>query len=61
MHTANRARVVALTFLLLLASLVTSRPAFAQFNLSGDWSPIVHEDQPSVAPVPSWATTSDCR
>jgi hypothetical protein len=52
MHTANRARVVALTFLLLLASLATSRPAFAQFNLSGDWSPIVHEDQPERGPGP---------
>jgi hypothetical protein len=51
MHAANRARVVALTFLLLV-SLVTSRPAFAQFNLSGDWSPLVHEDQPERGPGP---------
>src|SRR5262245_37820574 len=51
MHTANRARVVALTFLLLF-SLAMRRPAFAQFNLSGDWSPIVHEDQPERGPGP---------
>jgi hypothetical protein len=37
-------------FTLLLA--LMSRPALAQYNLSGDWSPLVHEDQPERGPGP---------
>jgi hypothetical protein len=36
----------------LLALALTSRPALAQLNLSGDWSPLVHEDQPERGPGP---------
>src|SRR3984885_9096395 len=36
----------------LMALVSTSRPALAQFNLSGDGSPLVHEDQPERGPGP---------
>ena len=39
-------------FLLLFAFCFFSAPAFAQFNLTGDWSPLVHEDQPERGPGP---------
>ena len=44
-------RLLAAVFTLLALAL-TSRPALAQFNLSGDWSPLVHEDQPERGPGP---------
>ena len=44
-------RLLAAVFTLLALAL-TSRPALAQLNLSGDWSPLVHEDQPERGPGP---------
>src|SRR6266498_1074144 len=43
-------RIVALV--IVGVAILVSRPAFAQFNLSGDWSPLVHEDQPERGPGP---------
>ena len=50
MHRTTRARLAGLVCL--LAVTLTSRPALAQFNLSGDWSPLTHEDQPERGPGP---------
>jgi hypothetical protein len=50
MDTAKRLKTGGMFALLALA--LTSRPALAQFNLSGDWSPLVHEDQPERGPGP---------
>ena len=49
MNLTNRARIVCPLFLL---AILASRPAGAQFNLTGDWSPLVHEDQPERGPGP---------
>jgi hypothetical protein len=45
-------RLTAAGVFTLMALVSTSRPALAQFNLSGDWSPLVHEDQPERGPGP---------
>jgi hypothetical protein len=37
---------------LLLALLLTATPAAAQMDFSGEWSPIMHEDQPERVPGP---------
>jgi hypothetical protein len=49
MTITNRARVVGPLFLL---AILASRPAAAQFNLTGDWSPLVHEDALERGPGP---------
>ena len=50
MNALNRTTFAALA--VLAAATLISRPAYAQFNLSGDWSPLVHEDQPERGPGP---------
>jgi hypothetical protein len=51
MNTTRPSRLASL-LLACGATLVINSPAFAQFNLSGDWSPLVHEDQPERGPGP---------
>ena len=48
MNKANRAGIV--FFLLLLVTLASGRSAYAQIDLSGEWSGRAHEDQPHRAP-----------
>ena len=50
MYTSTRMRISA--FLCLLIAMLVSRPARAQFSIVGDWSPLVHEDQPERGPGP---------
>ena len=45
-----RARIIAISFLVL--GTVSSRAAFAQILLDGEWSPQYHEDQPERIPGP---------
>ena len=45
MYTSIRMKISA--FLCLLIAMLVSRPAHAQFSIVGDWSPLIHEDQPS--------------
>ena len=53
MDNVNRARKrLRPTPLLLLVTMLVSSPAFAQVDLSGEWAPIFHEDQPERVPGP---------
>ena len=50
MYTSIRMKISA--FLCLLIAMLVSRPAHAQFSIVGDWSPLIHEDQPERGPGP---------
>src|SRR4249919_2682615 len=50
MYTSTRMKI-SVSLCLLMAVLV-SRPVHAQFSIVGDWSPLVHEDQPERGPGP---------
>ena len=41
--------------LTLLAAMLFAVPGFGQAYLSGNWTPLRHEDQAERGPVPSWA------
>jgi hypothetical protein len=41
--------------------LLAGLPAFAQQDLTGEYQPMFHEDQPERIPVRPWETTWVCR
>ena len=43
---------IAVVGVLMMALTLAPRPGFAQVNLSGDWGPRMHEDQPDRGPGP---------
>jgi hypothetical protein len=45
-------RLTPCRILLLVAALLCSRPAFAQFDFAGQWVPLFHEDYPDRLPGP---------
>src|SRR5580693_5387607 len=52
MRAVNRAKIVGSLILLLALVALTSRPASAQLDPSGEWNPQFHEDQLERAPGP---------
>ena len=50
MHKSYRSTVIG--FVVMLTAVCISRPAVAQIDLSGEWAPRFHEDQPERIPGP---------